>query len=381
MNWIPTWIPSPDQPIDWPTIGEAFPKEIKAMGKTPQSPKWHSEGDVWTHTKMVCECLVSQKEWKDLPTGDRAVLFLAAFLHDIGKPQCTKMEDDGIISSIGHSASGSKMTRGLLLDSEINLPFREREILISLILLHLIPAKNHKDPRRTVIRASQTTRLDLLFMLTKADMEGRICKDPSSALEAIDNIDFIQEVAKEEGCLSKPWEFSNSHTRYMYFLKDDMLPDYEIFDPTTFEVIMMSGIPGAGKGEWIRKNASGLEIISLDDIRDEENINPAIKKRQGEVGRIAMARAKDLLRTKTPFVIDATNLNRFLRSKWINQNFKYGCRTRIVYTEPEKGVSEAQERNKGRDSGVVPSEVIDRLYGKMDLPDSTECHNVEVALT
>tara|TARA_B100000676_G_scaffold194569_1_gene191226 strand:- start:62 stop:214 length:153 start_codon:yes stop_codon:yes gene_type:complete len=35
----------------------------KAMARCGQDAAWHAEGDVWTHTRMVCEALASLDEW------------------------------------------------------------------------------------------------------------------------------------------------------------------------------------------------------------------------------------------------------------------------------------------------------------------------------
>ena len=52
------------------------------MAQTPQDPAWHGEGDVWTHTCMVCEALVNLDEYRKMDTDSRRILLLAALLHD-----------------------------------------------------------------------------------------------------------------------------------------------------------------------------------------------------------------------------------------------------------------------------------------------------------
>ncbi len=63
-----------------------FP-ELKALIGVPQDPKWHPEGDVWTHTLMVLDEAARLRtgiEKKDM------VLMFGALCHDFGKPLTTK---------------------------------------------------------------------------------------------------------------------------------------------------------------------------------------------------------------------------------------------------------------------------------------------------
>ena len=67
--------------------------ELNQMKGVPQNPVYHSEGDVFRHTEMVCDCLLALPEWSELEQEEQELLFLAAAFHDIGKVFCTKQED------------------------------------------------------------------------------------------------------------------------------------------------------------------------------------------------------------------------------------------------------------------------------------------------
>ena len=58
----------------------------------PQDPEWHAEGDVFTHTKMVCEALLQLPEFQVLDEQEQHILFAAAMLHDVEKRSTTKRE-------------------------------------------------------------------------------------------------------------------------------------------------------------------------------------------------------------------------------------------------------------------------------------------------
>jgi poly(A) polymerase len=73
--------------------------EIAAMAGVAQSPEFHPEGDVWTHTLLLLD---------QLPSGARETLALGALLHDVGKP-CSAGVHQGRITFYGHPAVGADM--------------------------------------------------------------------------------------------------------------------------------------------------------------------------------------------------------------------------------------------------------------------------------
>ena len=108
IPYAPTW------KIHWEILADTPLKPlILAMKHTQQNPLWHGEGDVWTHTKMVCEELVTEEEYRNLPESQQQILFLAALFHDIGKIPCTRWGDGAWVSP-NHTLVGSKMARELL---------------------------------------------------------------------------------------------------------------------------------------------------------------------------------------------------------------------------------------------------------------------------
>ena len=91
MQYVPQ---GSSQEIDWDGLYTLIP-QLAALSSTPQDPIHHAEGDVLTHTKMVCAELLALPEYTQADLERRFVLFFAALLHDIAKPSCTVLEPEG----------------------------------------------------------------------------------------------------------------------------------------------------------------------------------------------------------------------------------------------------------------------------------------------
>jgi predicted kinase len=222
---------------------------------------------------------------------------------------------------------------------------------------------------RTLYAASQTTRCDLLSLVTEADARGRICGDPGRLL---DNIALFRQYCAERDCLSVPRKFPSDHSRFLYFRKEGRDPDYLAFDDTTCEAVVMSGMPGAGKDYWVTTHGPDWPVISLDGLRREMKVPPT--ENQGPVVSRAREKAREFLRRKQPFIWNATNISRRMREHCISLCAAYNARVRIVYVEV--GPERLEEQNRAREFSVPP-EVINRLLARWEPPDLTEAHQVE----
>jgi predicted kinase len=341
------------------------------MAACVQDPEYHAEGDVWTHTRMVCEALVRLPEWRALDREGRETVFAAALLHDVAKPACTRVED-GHIRHPNHSARGAVQARRLLW--ELDAPFAFREQVAGLIRHHQAPffLIDDADPVRKAARISQTARCDYLALLARADALGRVCGDVQRIL---DNIALFEEFCGEQGCLDRPFAFPSAHSRFVYFRTPGRDPAYAAFDDTRCEVVLMSGLPGAGKSHWTRAHAD-LPEINLDDLRVQLKLKPT--EPQGPVLDRARELAREYLRRSQPFIWNATNTSRELRGKLIDLFALYNARVRIVYVE----VPEARlfSQNRARDA-ALPEPVIEKLLRHWEVPDLTEAHEVTYAVT
>jgi len=363
------------QNIDWHGIEDALSSFVVPMSRTEQNPAFHAEGDVWTHTKMVCEGLVKLDAFLALEEGKRKAVFLAALLHDIGKIPTTRWED-GKWTSPNHTLVGSKMARQFLWQ-ELGLcgtPEKQqfRETVCNLIRYHsfLPHAIDDPDGRRKLLAIAANGQncpmftIELLSILCEADALGRECADKAHMLE---QVSLCVELAKESGCYDHPFAFPSARTRHFYLTGKDIAPEVELYDDTWGEVILLSGLPGTGKDTWIQENCPDLPMISLDEIRREMKISPT--DNQSKVVEIARERARELLRKKQPFVWNATNLSPMVRGKQIKLFTQYHASTRIVYLET--AWEEQLHRNSSR-GDHVPEQTICHMMEELILPEAKE---------
>lgn len=107
-----------------------LPAEIvEALKNTPQSPKYHPEGVVYNHIKLVWECAV--KKSKDLA--------ICAIFHDLGKIDSTT-NINGKIQSIGHEHFAKKY-----LDKYLDrFDYDNKELIYAVCANHM---KAHQLPK------------------------------------------------------------------------------------------------------------------------------------------------------------------------------------------------------------------------------------------
>lgn len=346
---------------------------VNNLKEIPQNPKYHGEGNVYIHTKNVCNELINLKEWKGISNNQKVILYLAALFHDIGKISCTKIEDGEIISP-KHAIKGAKVFRELVYKEYAQkylIDFRTREQIGALIKCHGLPLlfMEKDDLEYRLIKASESLDMNLLYLLSKADLLGRECNDKE---ELLNRIEYFREYSIEIGCFYSRKEFRNDYTKFKYFNSKNTWYGDEVFDITTFEVIVMVGFPLAGKDTYIKENLSHLNVISLDDIREEFNVSP--RDDSSKIANIAKERAKEYLRLKQPFVWNATNIISDTRKKLCGLFSSYGARVKFIYIEVP--YNELIYRNRTRDRSI-PVKVLNNMIHKFDMLENFEGYEVE----
>jgi predicted kinase len=341
----------------------------RAMASCRQDQGWHSEGDVWTHTQMVCAQLPQLEHWAILAPQERTVLTFTALFHDSGKPLTSQVDPvTGRITSPKHAVKGEHLARSVLRDMGCDLATREE--IARMARFHGRPAflLEKPEPAHEVVSLSWLVRNKLLYMFALADTRGRQTAETGRPEE---NVHLWRLVAEENGCFERPYRFANDQSRFLFFRSREPNLHYVPFEDYCCTVTMMSGLPGTGKDTWLAANRPDLPVVSLDEVRCELDIEATDD--QGEVIQVARGRCRELLRSGRSFAFNATNLLRSTRRRWIDLFADYGARIEVVYVEPPLLV--ILEQNKRRERRV-PEDVILKLAARCEPPTLTEAHGL-----
>ncbi len=182
-----------------PSLGLAFLRdcgwlrhypELEALIGCEQNPRWHPEGDAWTHTLHCMDEFAAERigiEREDLVVG------FAVLCHDIGKPATTVREADGRISTKNHGTVGADLTRvflGRMTDEEKLI-----DEVVPLVARHLAPLQlfGAKAGDAAIRRlACEVDRIDRLVRVAYADQRGR----PPLRVEHFEPADWLLERAR-----------------------------------------------------------------------------------------------------------------------------------------------------------------------------------------
>ncbi|MBX3443199.1 MAG: AAA family ATPase [Planctomyces sp.] len=368
MNWEQLKQASLDDIMAW---AETQPWS-QAMADCAQDAEWHSEGDVWTHTKLVLGQLLELNEWPSLTPHEQTVLIFTALFHDVAKPLTTEIDPEtGRVRSPQHAVKGEHIARAVLRDLECDLAAREE--IARMVRCHGRPAflLERDQPTHEVVRISWLVSNRLLYLFALADARGR---DTDSMTRPEENLHFWKLMAEEAGCYDQPYPFATNHARFTFFRQRAPNLHYVPHEQFSCTVTLMAGLPGSGKDTWLSRNRADLPVVSLDDIRGEFGVDPT--DNQGRVAQEAQERCRERLRSETSFAFNATNTMRQTRGRWLDLFADYNACIEIVYLEPTFEALLRQNRSRGT---PVPEPVIRRLAEKCEPPTWIECHKLVIS--
>lgn len=369
MNWQELKTKSLDEILSW---AETQPWQ-KLMAVCEQDAQWHSEGDVWTHTKMVCEQLLKLQQWPMLSDHQQVVLIFTALFHDVAKPLTTQIDPDtGRVTSPMHAIKGEHVARSVLRDLDCDLQTREE--IARMVRNHGRPAflTKREDPIHEVVRLSWLVKNELLYLFALADTRGR---DTDSMSRPEESLEYWRLLAEEHDCYRQSYSFANDHARFLFLRQRDPDLSYVPYEEYSCDVTMMSGLPGSGKDTWLANHhGEDFPIVSLDEIRSELDVDPT--DNQGKVVQLAQERCRELLRKKTSFAFNATNILKQTRQRWVGLFNDYRARLNVVYVEPPFKRLLAQNKQR---RVPVPERVIRKLAAKIEPPTWAEGHNVTLS--
>lgn len=344
----------------------------RAMADCPQDAEWHAEGDVWTHTQLVCRRLLQLAEWPTLTAHEQLVLMFTALFHDAAKPLTSQVDPEtGRITSPKHAVRGEHLVRSVLRELECDLATREE--IARLVRYHGRPAflLERAEPQHEVIGLSWLVNNRLLYLFALADTRGR---DTDSMTRPEENLHYWKMLAEESDCYLQPYPFANAQARFLFFRQRPPNLHYVPHADFACTVTMLSGLPGSGKDTWLSGQHAELPTVALDDIRDELEAEPT--GNQGEVVQLARERCREHLRAGRSFAFNATNLLKQTRQRWIDLFADYRARIELVYIEPP--FSRLLQQNRRRPRPVLEN-VVRKLAERCEPPTWTETHQLIVS--
>lgn len=362
--------------VDGEALLALIPK-LRPLAKTPQDSVYHAEGDVWTHTLMVLDAIKELPAYAHANEDDRFVLFASALFHDIAKPSCTR-EENGRITSAGHSRRGAVDTRVLLWRAGV--PFTLRERVCRIVASHQAPFfilgsdRRGRRPEFILHQLSEEGRFCDLHTVAEADMRGR---DYHGKDHILGDLELAKIFAKEEGCWTGAKRFPDAHTRLAYFRSNGgTYADHAFHQEKGSRVIVLSGLPASGKNTWVAHHHPDLPVISFDDAKAELGIKHG--DNVGAAVHLANDKARTLLRQKAPFVWNATHLSPLMRNKTLDLLYAYHAEVELVYLETDEQT--IKERNQSRNS-TLTNAGIDAMLCRWEVPLPWEAHHVRYEAT
>jgi predicted kinase len=349
--------------IEW---AGAQPRAAR-MRECGQDAGWHAEGDVWTHTLMVCRALYSLEDWAVLHREDQVRLLLTAIFHDSGKPETTAVDPEtGRTRSPRHSLAGERIARTAL--RSLGCPLEMRESICALARWHGRPPYllEKKSPEEEIIRLSWLVDHRLLYLFALADTRGRLAAETS---RTEDTLHLWKQTAEELGCYGRPYPFVNDHARFLFYRDELSSLHYTPQEDFSCTATLVCGLPGSGKDTWLARHRSNLPVVSLDDVRGDMDVSA--EDNQGSVIQEARERCRVHLRAGEDFAFNATSISRQLRKRWVDLFRDYRARIEIIWLEPP--LTQILRQNRER-SSRVPERVILNLLDCTEIPDWTEAH-------
>lgn len=152
---------------------EILPELEKAFGIEQKSPQRHHIYDVGTHLLMAL---------KECKSTDPLVRF-ATLLHDIGKPNTFKKQENGVLTFYNHEVVGSRIANNIM--KRLKFSKAETEKMFILVRFHQFTVDEHQTDSaiRRFIRNVGVENIEDMLTLRVADRLGGGARETSWRLE------------------------------------------------------------------------------------------------------------------------------------------------------------------------------------------------------
>ncbi len=167
-----------------PVLAAVLPEIRPLMGFEQHSP--HHRYDVWEHTVRSVETIAPQP-----------VLRWTMLLHDVAKPQCFTLDEQGKGHFYGHDAQGAAMAEEIL--RRLRLPRRDTERIVLLIREHM---RQIAPTEKSVGRALHRLGPEALGQLLAVQRADRLATGTGDT-ELLDQLQtLLEKLLAEERCFT-----------------------------------------------------------------------------------------------------------------------------------------------------------------------------------
>jgi len=161
---------------------------LNELKKTEQSKQHHPEGNVWIHTMMVVD---EAAKIRDISKDPKAFMW-GALLHDIGKPDTTRLRK-GKITAYDHDKVGAKKAEDLLNRMGVEEDFINK--VVALVRWHMQILFVSKNMAFADVKEMQKqTDIEEVALLGQCDRLGRLHVNREEVMEDIQN--FLDKIKK-----------------------------------------------------------------------------------------------------------------------------------------------------------------------------------------
>jgi len=342
--------------------------EFKRLSETPQSLKFHKEGNVYEHTKLVCSRMADIINGKvsfirnEEPSNEqKTALMAAAVCHDLGKATSTKWNEElQEWKTKNHGAEGERITRLLFFD-EPNIQLREKVCYMvrrHMTLHHIFDVEEKINSRMMSLMGEQASVYEMVC-LNYADSLGSI-NDQNTPEEVMSRLNRV--LALEFSINKTHEDLYESHYGFRRTLTDN-----------SPNVYVMMGVAGSGKSTYAQRFLPNAMQLSRDVIREElgyakegEKVK-CTKEQESNVTEVFNKKALNALAKGQNIIIDNMNLTKRYRDMFHREYGSFNPRYTYIYVE-----APTINTNITRRDGQIPEKEIERMVNSIDFPEGHE---------
>lgn len=206
--------------------------ELENLIGVRQNPKYHPEGDAWTHTMMTLDRAAEERDAQETPYA----FMLAALVHDLGKAESMRLDEDGVYRAAGHEQTGVPLAGSML--SRLALGKSVIAYAQELCLFHM-------DVHKCYYLRENQTKVNLMLDSVQ---------DPFA---------LIRLVVCDARGTGKPAEYADEEERFLMERYQGYLRDIKKEMPSAADMMALGVLPGRALGGAM-KRARQLVLMGHD---------------------------------------------------------------------------------------------------------------------